>query len=77
VDFDAPVDVVAITARMVTSLRAYELADKFRERGVTVLMGGPHATFYSDEMAQHADGVCIGEAEEIFPRCCRMPRRGG
>jgi radical SAM superfamily enzyme YgiQ (UPF0313 family) len=68
VDFDAPVDVVAITARMVTSLRAYELADKFRERGVTVLMGGPHATFYSDEMAQHADGVCIGEAEEIFPQ---------
>jgi radical SAM superfamily enzyme YgiQ (UPF0313 family) len=68
VDFDARVDVVAITARMVTSLRAYELADNFRERGVTVLMGGPHATFYSDEMAQHADGVCIGEAEEIFPR---------
>jgi B12 binding domain len=68
VDFNAPVDVVAITARMVTSLRAYELADKFRERGVTVLMGGPHATFYSDEMGQHADGVCIGEAEEIFPQ---------
>ena len=66
-DYAAPVDVVAITARMVTSLRAYEIADRFRARKVPVLMGGPHATFYSAEMAEHADGVCIGEAEEIFP----------
>jgi radical SAM superfamily enzyme YgiQ (UPF0313 family) len=68
IPYDAPVDVVAITVRMVTSLRAYEVADRFRARGVTVIMGGPHATFYGDEMAEHADGVCIGEAEEIFPR---------
>ena len=67
-DYDAPVDVVAITVRMVTSLRAYELADRFRARGVTVLLGGPHATFYSDEMAEHADAVCIGEGEDIFPK---------
>jgi radical SAM superfamily enzyme YgiQ (UPF0313 family) len=30
-------------------------------------MGGPHATFHSDEMAEHADAVCIGEAEDVFP----------
>ena len=66
-DYNAAVDVVAITARMVTSLRAYEIADLFRARKIPVLMGGPHATFYSAEMAEHADGVCIGEAEEIFP----------
>ena len=68
IDFNADVDVVAITIRTVTSLRGYEIADKFRSRGVTVIMGGPHATFYSDEVAQHADGVCISEAEEVFPR---------
>jgi radical SAM superfamily enzyme YgiQ (UPF0313 family) len=67
-DYSAPVDAVAITARTVTSLRAYEVADKFRARGVPVLMGGPHATFYHEEMAEHADGVCIGEGEELFPR---------
>lgn len=67
-DYTAPVDVVAITVRMVTSLRAYEVADRFRARGVTVLLGGPHATFYSDEMAEHADAVCIGEGEDVFPR---------
>ncbi len=67
-DYDAPVDVVAITVRAVTSLRAYEIADRFRERHVTVLLGGPHATFYTAEMCEHADAVCVGEGEEIFPR---------
>lgn len=67
-DYNAPADAVAITARTVTSLRAYEIADKFRERKIPVLMGGPHATFYADEIAGHADAVCVGEAEDIFPR---------
>jgi len=68
VDYAAPVDVVAITVRTVTSLRAYEIADRFRDKKVPVLMGGPHATFYGAEMAEHADGVCIGEGEDVFPR---------
>jgi len=67
-DYNARVDVVAITVRAVTSLRAYEIADRFRDRKIPVLMGGPHATFYGDEMAEHADATCIGEAEDIFPR---------
>ncbi len=67
VDFNANVDVVAITIRTVTSFRGYEIADGFRRRGVPVLMGGPHATFYAEEVAKHADAVCIGEAEEVFP----------
>ncbi|MGE5142857.1 MAG: B12-binding domain-containing radical SAM protein [Acidobacteriota bacterium] len=68
VEYDAPVDAVAITIRTVTSLRGYEIAERFRQRGVPVLMGGPHATFYADEVARHADAVCIGEAEGVFPR---------
>ena len=68
IDYDAPADVVAITIRSVTSFRAYEVAAEFRKRGVTVVMGGPHATFHAEEMGDHADGVCIGEAEEVFPQ---------
>ena len=67
VDYDADVDVVAITIRTVTSLRGYEIAARFRDRNIPVLMGGPHATFYAGEIAEHADAVCIGEAEEVFP----------
>jgi radical SAM superfamily enzyme YgiQ (UPF0313 family) len=68
VDYEAGVDAVAITVRTVTSLRAYEIARKFRDRKVPVLVGGPHATFHAEEMAAHADAVCIGEAEDVFPR---------
>ena len=67
-DYNARADVVAITVRTVTSLRAFEIADRFRARNIPVLMGGPHATFYHEEMAEHADGVCVGEGEEIFPQ---------
>lgn len=67
VDYDADVDVVAITIRTVTSLRGYEIAARFRDRNIPVVMGGPHATFYAAEVAEHADAVCIGEAEEVFP----------
>jgi radical SAM superfamily enzyme YgiQ (UPF0313 family) len=68
VNYDADVDVVAITIRTVTSLRGYEIAGKFRDRNIPVLMGGPHATFHAEEIAEHADAVCIGEAEGVFPR---------
>ena len=67
VDYDADVDVVAITIRTVTSLRGYEIAARFRDRNIPVVMGGPHATFYAAEISEHADAVCIGEAEEVFP----------
>lgn len=67
VDFAADVDAVALTLRTVTSLRGYEIARRFRDRGVPVLMGGPHATFHAEEMAGCADAVCIGEAEGVFP----------
>ena len=67
VDYNADVDAVAITVRTVTSLRGYEIAARFRDRNIPVLMGGPHATFYAAEIAEHADAVCIGEAEEVFP----------
>lgn len=68
VDYQAPVDVVAITVRTVTSFRAYEIADKFMQMKIPVLMGGPHATFYASEIAEHADAVCIGEGEGVFPK---------
>jgi len=65
-DFNAPVDLVAITAWTMNSIRAYEIADKFRERGVTVIMGGPHTFFHEEEAAEHCDAVGVGEGEGIW-----------
>jgi radical SAM superfamily enzyme YgiQ (UPF0313 family) len=67
IDFDARVDLVAITTWTINSLRAYEIGDAFRRRGVPVIMGGPHTYFYPDESAEHCDAVGIGEGEVIWP----------
>ena len=45
VDFEAAVDLVAITTWTINSFRAYEIADRFRKKGVPVMMGGPHTCF--------------------------------
>ncbi|MDY0038964.1 MAG: radical SAM protein [Desulforhabdus sp.] len=66
IDYDAPVDLVAITAWTINSRWAYKIADRFRKRGVPVVMGGPHTYFYADEVAEHCDAVCIGEGEKIW-----------
>src|SRR5512138_2146380 len=67
IDFNAPVDVVAITTWTMNSLRAYDIADRFRERGVTVLMGGPHTSFYAEEASSHSSAVGAGEGEVLWP----------
>jgi radical SAM superfamily enzyme YgiQ (UPF0313 family) len=43
--------------------RGYEIADRFRDRGVPVVMGGMHPSALPEEAAEHADAVVIGEAE--------------
>ncbi len=67
IDFTLPVDLVAITTLTINSLRAYDIADRFRERGIPVIMGGPHTYFYSEEATEHCDAVGIGEGENIWP----------
>jgi len=68
VDFNAPVDAVAITTWTINSIRAYEIADRFRERGIPVMMGGPHIYFHAEEALKHCDAVCIGEGEYVWKR---------
>lgn len=66
VDFDIEVDVVGITVLTANALRGYAIADRFRKRGIKVLIGGIHATVMPEEASQHADAVVIGEAEGIW-----------
>ena len=67
IDFEQNYDCVLITTTILTSFRAYEIADTFRQKGVPVVIGGPHCTFYSDEVLDHADAVVIGEGETQVP----------
>jgi radical SAM superfamily enzyme YgiQ (UPF0313 family) len=60
-------DLVGITAMTPLAPKAYRIADAFRRQGVPVVMGGYHPTVLPDEALEHADSVCIGEAETIWP----------
>ncbi len=68
VDFNEKLDVVGITANTPAAPHAYALAKEFRSRGVTVVIGGPHATLMPEEVMQHADAVVIGEGELVWPQ---------
>ena len=59
-------DLVAISSFTARIQDAYRLADQFRQRGTTVLLGGLHVTALPDEAAQHADSVMVGEGEAVW-----------
>jgi hypothetical protein len=56
-------DLVGITALTTNVSRGYAIADMFRAKGVTVVMGGPYVSVCPDEALTHADCLMIGEAE--------------
>ncbi|MCX6012277.1 MAG: radical SAM protein [Chloroflexi bacterium] len=67
IDFNQDVDLVGITTLTVTAHHAYEIADRFRAKGVKVVLGGIHTSIMPEEAGIHADAIVIGEAEEIWP----------
>ena len=75
-DLDQPVDLVGISTLTFTAQRAYEIADAFRARGVSVVMGGIHASSMPDEASQHCDAIVIGEAEQSWPQLIADFRAG-
>jgi radical SAM superfamily enzyme YgiQ (UPF0313 family) len=67
VDLEAEADLVGISFMTFNAPRAYHLADRFRERGKKVVLGGFHPSFMPEEAIEHADAVCVGEAETSVP----------
>jgi radical SAM superfamily enzyme YgiQ (UPF0313 family) len=59
-------DLAALTVQTFTAARAYKIADTLRSKGITVVMGGYHPTFLSEEVLTHADAVVVGEAETVW-----------
>jgi len=66
IDFREDVDLVGITGMVMHAPRAYEIASQFRQRGIPVVMGGPHASSLPLEAKEHVDAVVIGEAENVW-----------
>jgi radical SAM superfamily enzyme YgiQ (UPF0313 family) len=65
IDFDAPADLVGISCMTYNAPRAYEIADRFRAQRTPVILGGYHPTLLPQEAIEHADSVCLGDAEPV------------
>src|SRR5215472_16809449 len=76
VPLDLDAELVGLTVITGTACRAYELADRFRQRGKTVVLGGPHVTLIPEDAAPHADAVVVGYAEDTWPQLPRDFRSG-
>ncbi len=68
INFNDNYNIVGITAMTPAAMRAYEIADEFRKRGKTVVLGGWHPSVLPEEAKQHADCVVIGEAEQLWSK---------
>ncbi len=66
IPYDLPTDLVAMPVETYTARRTYSIADKFRERGIPVILGGIHATLMPEEAKQHADAIVMGDAEPVW-----------
>jgi radical SAM superfamily enzyme YgiQ (UPF0313 family) len=60
-------DLVAITSMTAQADRAYELANGFRNFGVTVVMGGIHCAVRPEEAARYCDAILLGLGEHTWP----------
>ena len=68
IPLDADCQVVGLSCMTSNAPRAYWLAQEFKKRGKTVVLGGIHPTLLPDEALRYADSVVIGEAEGVWPR---------
>src|SRR3984957_13999032 len=67
VDLETPARYVGITGKITQFGRMVALARAFRDRGKTVLIGGPFASLSPELLRPHCDVLVRGEIEEIAP----------
>ena len=71
IDFDEPVDLVAITVTVDVMGRAIEISKEFQKRGVTVIAGGIHITADPEGAINSFNAVCVGMAERVWAKILR------
>lgn len=76
VDVTMQADIVGVTFHTPSAAHAYDIAARFRTRGIPVILGGPHVTLMPDEAERHADAIFVGEAEVTLPEFFRDFERG-
>ncbi len=76
IDYDTKTDLVCITVETYTAKRSYLIAEKFRERGIHVVMGGYHVTLCPEEASMHCDSIITGNAETVWQTMINDAKNG-
>ncbi len=61
-------DLVAVSSYSAQIDEAYELASRYRDLGIPVILGGPHVTVLPEEASRYCTSVVVGEGEAFWPR---------
>jgi radical SAM superfamily enzyme YgiQ (UPF0313 family) len=68
VDYETAAEIVGITGYIIQMPHVFAMADRFRARGKTVVLGGPLANLLPEACRPHCDVLFEGEAEYTWPR---------
>ncbi len=68
INYDTDADIIGITTITLYVNQAYRIAEKFRARGKTVIMGGVHVSMCPDEAMKFCDAICIGDGEPVIAK---------
>lgn len=68
VDFDDESSFVGLTGKVTQWTRMRAIAERFRSRGKTVIIGGPFASLCPELVRPHCDILVVGEIEDIADR---------
>lgn len=69
-------DLVAISSYSAQIDEAYELANRYKARGIAVVLGGPHVSMLPEETLAAGHIACIGEAEVVWPQIISDAKNG-
>ena len=70
VDLDTTADFIGITGKVTQRTRMIALAQEFRSRGKTVIIGGPCASLAPETLRPYCDVLVRGEIEDIIREIC-------
>lgn len=76
ISLDYHADIIAFTGILCQSSRLFELADRFKQQGQLVVIGGQIVVDMQDQCSAHADVVFVGEAEYTWPKFLQDYKNG-
>ncbi len=65
-NFKSDADIIAVFMSTPDAYRAYEITNKFRDKGRVTILGGLHTYFCQEEAAENADTLILGESEGLW-----------